>query len=43
MAEWADTLSRFADDLGLRESVMTLDELSSGDEVRGTGVLRRLL
>ncbi len=43
LAEWADTLHGFARDFGLQDSVMTLDELSSGDEVRGTGVLSCLL
>jgi hypothetical protein len=37
MGEWADTLYSFAREFGLQGSVMTLDELSSGDEVRGTG------
>ena len=40
LAEWAGALHGFARDFGLQDSVMTLDELSSGDEVRGTGALR---
>ncbi|KXZ50291.1 hypothetical protein GPECTOR_17g930 [Gonium pectorale] len=34
--EWAATLMDFVRTYGLSDSVMTLDELSSGDDVRGT-------
>ena len=37
LEEWADTVYRFVRELGMQESVMTVDELSSGDEVAGTG------
>lgn len=37
MGQWADAVYGCARELGLQDSVMTLDELSSGDEVRGTG------
>ena len=34
---WADTVYSLVRGLGMQESVMTVDELSSGDEVAGTG------
>ena len=37
LEEWAVTVYRFVRELGLQDSVMTVDELSSGDEVAGTG------
>ena len=37
LEEWANTLYSFVRELGMQESVMTVDELSSGDEVAGTG------
>lgn len=37
LEEWADTVYGFVRGLGLQESVMTVDELSSGEEVAGTG------
>lgn len=37
IGEWADALYGVARDLGLQDSVMTIDELSSGVEVKGTG------
>jgi hypothetical protein len=37
LGQWADAVYAFARELGLQDSVMTLDELSSGDEARGTG------
>lgn len=46
LEEWADTVYSFAREMGMQESVMTVDELSSGDEVSGTGqhlCLKRLL
>jgi len=36
VAEWAALLTDFARTYGLRDSVMTLDDLSGGDDVRGT-------
>ena len=39
LQEWADTVYSFVRGLGLQESVMTVDELSSGEEVAGTGSL----
>ena len=36
--EWAATVYGLVRELGMQEAVMTVDELSSGDEVRGTGV-----
>jgi|LauGreDrversion4_1035100.scaffolds.fasta_scaffold391575_1 hypothetical protein len=35
--EWANIVLDFAKTYGLADSVMTLDELSQGDDVRGTG------
>lgn len=43
---WAATIHEWARSSGMQDSVMTVDELSSGDEVRGTelqGVPRELL
>ena len=37
LEQWADAVYAFARASGLQDSVMTLDELSSGDEARGTG------
>lgn len=37
LGEWADTLYSFVRQYGLQDSVLTLDELSSGDDVKGTG------
>ncbi len=37
LQEWADTVYSLVRELGMQESVMTVDELSSGDEVAGTG------
>jgi len=34
---WAATIHEWARSSGMQDSVMTVDELSSGDEVRGTG------
>ena len=34
---WAQTMYEWARNSGLQDSVMTIDELSSGDEVQGTG------
>lgn len=34
---WAQTIYEWARNSGLQDSVMTIDELSSGDEVQGTG------
>lgn len=42
MEEWANTLYSCVRELGMQESVMTVDELSSGDEVSGTGKRRKL-
>ncbi|KAK9901291.1 hypothetical protein WJX75_004402 [Coccomyxa subellipsoidea] len=36
LGEWADVLYSFIRQFGLQDSVMTLDELSSGDDVKGT-------
>ncbi|CAL5228624.1 g11789 [Coccomyxa viridis] len=36
LQEWADTVYSLVRELGMQESVMTVDELSSGDEVAGT-------
>ncbi len=38
LGEWADVLYSTIRQFGLQESVMTLDELSSGDDVKDTGV-----
>jgi ESCRT-II complex subunit VPS25 len=38
LEEWAESVHSFIRDLGMQDSVMTVDELSTGDEVRGTGV-----
>lgn len=35
--EWAGAVTEFVRTFGLSDSVMTVDELSSGDDVRGTG------
>ena len=35
--QWADIILSWARSVGMEESVTTLDELSSGDEVQGTG------
>lgn len=35
--QWADRIYTWARSLGLEESVTTIDDLSSGDEVQGTG------
>uniref|UniRef100_A0A7C9CPK9 ESCRT-II complex subunit VPS25 n=1 Tax=Opuntia streptacantha TaxID=393608 RepID=A0A7C9CPK9_OPUST len=35
--EWADIIHRFAKDNGLEDSVMTVEELRTGVESRGTG------
>lgn len=37
-AEWADTIYEWARSFGLNDSVMTIDELSGGDDVESTGV-----
>ena len=37
LEEWAATVYGLVRELGMQEAVMTVDELSSGDEVRGTG------
>ena len=37
LEEWASTVYGLVRELGMQEAVMTVDELSSGDEVRGTG------
>ena len=37
VAEWASIVLDFAKTYGLSDTVMTLDELSQGDDVRGTG------
>jgi hypothetical protein len=34
---WAQAIYEWARSSGMQDSVMTIDELSSGDEVRGTG------
>lgn len=36
VAEWASIIHTFARTYGLSDSVMTLDDLSNGDDVRGT-------
>ncbi|CAK0782296.1 hypothetical protein CVIRNUC_005622 [Coccomyxa viridis] len=36
LEEWAATVYGLVRELGMQEAVMTVDELSSGDEVRGT-------
>ena len=41
--QWADIVYNWARSLGLEESVTTIDELSSGDEVRGTGRAEKCL
>lgn len=44
--EWARTIYQFAKGFGLSDAVMTVDELSSGDDVRGSelqGLPRDLL
>ncbi|KAL6748668.1 subunit of ESCRT-II complex [Haematococcus lacustris] len=44
--EWANTIHSFVKTFGLSDTVMTLDELSSGDDVRGTefcGIPQELL
>ncbi|XP_058221506.1 vacuolar protein sorting-associated protein 25-like isoform X4 [Rhododendron vialii] len=38
--EWADLILRFVKDNGLEDSVMTIEEIRSGTESRGTGVWR---
>jgi hypothetical protein len=38
--EWATAIADFVRTYGLSESVMTLDELSTGDDVRGTGATK---
>lgn len=46
LPEWAQTLYQWARSLGLVESVVTLDEISSGEDSRGTeleGVHREVL
>jgi ESCRT-II complex subunit VPS25 len=35
--EWADIIYNFVKTYGLGDSVMVVEELSSGDDVRGTG------
>lgn len=37
--DWARILEDWARTYGVADSVMLLDELSSGDDVRGTGIL----
>lgn len=37
---WAQIIYEWARNSGLQDSVMTIDELSSGDEVQGTGKSR---
>lgn len=37
LGEWADVLYSVIRQFGLQDTVMTLDELSSGDDVTGTG------
>lgn len=37
VAEWASIIHNFAKTFGLSDSVMTLDDLSRGDDVKGTG------
>ncbi len=39
--EWASLIHNFVKTYGLGDSVMVVDELSSGDDVRGTGELVR--
>lgn len=34
--EWADAIARWADTYGMRDSVVVVDDLSRGDDVRGT-------
>lgn len=38
LEEWAESVHGLVRDLGMQDSVMTVDELSTGDEVRGTGM-----
>ena len=35
--EWADLIAAWARDCGIENTVMTIDELSNGDEIEGTG------
>jgi len=41
LAGWADAIYGWARGAGLEDSVTTVDELSSGDEVAGTGAPRQ--
>lgn len=46
LADWVDIIYEFAQTYGLKDSVMTVDELATGDDVRGTelqGIHRELL
>ena len=38
--QWADIVYSWARSVGLEESVTTIDELTAGDEVQGTGQCR---
>ncbi len=38
-AEWADAIYDWARTFGLNDSVVTIDDLSAGDDVEGTGAL----
>ena len=37
VSDWADAIYNFVRTYGLTDSVMVVDELSSGDDVTGTG------
>lgn len=39
--QWGDIILLWARSVGMEESVTTIDELSSGDEVQGTGAMPR--
>lgn len=42
MEDWADAIHQWAMAAGMQDMVTTVDELSSGDEVRGTGIEKLL-
>lgn len=37
IAEWADVIQRWVSSYGQQDSVFAIEELSSGDDVQGTG------
>jgi hypothetical protein len=43
VSDWADVIYDFVRTYGLTDSVMVVDELSSGDDVAGTGTLASML